>query len=296
MTAPRQILRGASYLISRRCAQRHLLLTPSRATTETFTYVLAESARRHGVEVHGGCVMPNHYHLVVTDPHARLPAFLQFLDGQVARAMNACLGRQEDFWGPPSYSAVALASSEDIVEKVAYTLANPVAAGLVKSACRWPGFWTAPEQLGGCAIEAQRPGHFFAPDGVMPAAARLELTAPPGFESAEAFRAQLVAALAAKEADAVRLRGARGFMGVRRVLAQRPTARPRSHEPLRRLNPRVAAKDTRRRVALLERLKAFLDAYQEALAAWREGAQVVVFPEGTYLMRVAHGVMCAGAG
>jgi hypothetical protein len=36
--------------------------------------------------------------------------------------------------------------------------------------------------------------------------------------------------------------------------------------------------------------------YREALVTWREGKVEPVFPAGTYLMRVAHGVACAAAG
>jgi hypothetical protein len=47
---------------------------------------------------------------------------------------------------------------------------------------------------------------------------------------------------------------------------------------------------------LLGRLKSFLAAHRSALLAWRLGERSAVFPAGTYLMRVTHGVACAGAG
>jgi putative transposase len=80
MTAPRQVLRGTTYLVTRRCAQRQFLLRPSRTTNDVFLYLLAVAARRFGIQVHAFCVLSNHFHLVVTDPDARLPAFHQFLD------------------------------------------------------------------------------------------------------------------------------------------------------------------------------------------------------------------------
>lgn len=46
----------------------------------------------------------------------------------------------------------------------------------------------------------------------------------------------------------------------------------------------------------LLRLKEFINSYREAFQEWREGLESVVFPEGTYLMRVLHGATCAGAG
>ncbi|WP_255840653.1 hypothetical protein [Anaeromyxobacter sp. SG66] len=40
---------------------------------------------------------------------------------------------------------------------IAYVLANPVAAGLVRRGAEWPGLWTAPEQLAGTTLSARRP-------------------------------------------------------------------------------------------------------------------------------------------
>ena len=106
MTAPRQVLKGSTYLVTRRCSQRQFLLKPSEITNAIFKYVLAVAARRYHIQVHAYCVLSNHFHLVVTDPGARLPAFAQMLASLVARAMNASWGRWESFWAPSSYSAV----------------------------------------------------------------------------------------------------------------------------------------------------------------------------------------------
>jgi REP element-mobilizing transposase RayT len=290
MTAPRQVLPGVTYLVTRRCAHRQLLLRPGRATTELFRYVLALAARRYGVRIHAVCVLSNHYHLVVTDPAAQLPAFHQFLDSLVARALNAALGRWEAFWDPNSYSAVALTTPDDVVAKAAYVLANPVAAGLVRRGRLWPGLWSAPEQVGAGAVPARRPDYFFDPMGYLPREVGLELSVPPGFESAEAFRARLEEAVAELEAEAAGRH--RQFLGAVRVMAQRPTARPRGGEPRRTLSPRVAARDKWKRVEALGRLVEFLGAYREAWVARQRGARGVVFPAGTYLLRVAHGVPC----
>jgi REP element-mobilizing transposase RayT len=298
MTAPRQILPGATYLLTRRCACRLLLLRPSPLTNAIFHFVLADAARRFGIEIHAYCVLSNHWHAVVTDPEARLPGFLQQLDSLVARAVNALLGRWESFWAPASYSAVTLVAPEDIVEKTAYVLANPVAAGLVRSGRDWPGLWSAPESIGAGPTTVKRPDFFFRQKGKMPEVVELELTAPPGFGSAEAFRERVLQALAAKEAEAVaNLEAAeRGFLGGQRVLAQEPASQPATAEPRRQLNPRIAGRDKWKRVEAIGRLVEFLRRYRAALRAFREGVEGVVFPRGTYLLRVTQGVPCEGFG
>ncbi len=295
MTAPRQVLPGTTYLVTRRCFQRQLLLRPSPTTRTIFLYVLAVAAKRFGIRVHAFCVLSNHFHLVVTDPDAQLPTFSQYLDSLVARAMNASLGRWESFWAPSSYSAVALASAADILDKTAYVLANPAAAGLVRHGRNWPGLWSAPEQIGAEPLVAHRPAAFFRKNGYLPEKVELELNQPPGFESVAEFRDQLAEALLLLEERAARDVAARGgkFLGKVKVLAQKPTARPAREEPRRKLNPRVAARDKWRRVEVLSRLVDFLDQYRLAWHARRAGRTDVLFPPGTYLLRVAHGVPCA---
>jgi REP element-mobilizing transposase RayT len=298
MTAPRQVLRGTICLVTRRCAQRQFLLRPSATTNAIFLYVLAVAAQRYGIQVHAFCVLSNHWHAVVTDPEAQLPAFEQYLDSLVARAVNASLGRWESFWAPSSYSAVALASPADVVDKAAYVLANPVAAGLVRRGEEWPGLWSSPTQIGGTPIVAERPKTFFRANGYMPEKVELQLVVPQGFGSADEFRERLTAAVAALEQQARRAVAASGrdMLGKARVLAQKPTARPRSGEPRRGLNPRVAARDKWKRIEALSRLVEFLKSYRDAWRERRAGEQRAVFPRGTYLMRVVHGVPCAATG
>jgi REP element-mobilizing transposase RayT len=268
-------------------------LRPSATTNEIFLYVLAIAARRFGVELHAFCVLSNHFHLVLTDPAARLPAFEQYLDSLVARAVNASLGRWESFWAPSSYSAVSLTTQNDVLEKAAYVLANPVAAGLVPRGKDWPGLWSDPALIGGSAVSARRPKTFFRKNGYLPDSAELALTAPPGF-SAEEFRDQLAAALLEREEHHSSER--RTFLGAARVRGQSPFARPSKGEPRRKLSPRVAAQDKWKRVEALERLSTFVEDYREAWRAWTSGLRDTVFPAGTYGLRVAHAACCHAVG
>lgn len=292
MTAPRQILPGSTYLITRRCSERRFFLRPSTVTNAIFVYVLALAARRYRVQIHALCVLSNHVHLVVTDLDARLPAFAQFLWSLVARATNATLGRWEAFWATGSYNAVRLETPEDVVAKIAYVLANPVAANLVERGSDWPGLRTAPEQLGGGGLKALRPATFFRAKGLLPASAELEWSVPPGFATAEAYREQVASATRELE-ESSRSAAGGAFLGATKVLAQATSARPRSVEPRRNMSPRVAARRAPERIEVLARLKAFWDAYRQAFREWRRGMRTVVFPAGTYLLRVAHGVRCA---
>lgn len=221
---------------------------------------------------------------------------MQDLNSLVARATNAWLGRWEGFWSSEaSYSAVKPGDAGDVVRKIAYVLANPVSAGLVRSGREWPGLWTAPEQLGTRTFPVARPKVFFRKNGDMPAFVELTLTVPEGFSSAQELQ-ELVAGEVRRLEDAAREghgHGTRGFLGRARVLAQKPFARPAPGEPRRQLSPRIAARDKWRRIEALSRLKEFLGAYRVAWSERRSGRRDVVFPAGTYQLRVEHGVACA---
>jgi putative transposase len=297
MTAPRQILPGTTYLITRRCTQREFLLRPSALTNAIFLYVLAVAAQRTGVIVHAFCVMSNHVHLVLTDVRGRLPAFEHFLDGTAARALNVALGRSQAFWDDAGYSAVALATREAVIDSTAYVLANPVAAGLVAHGQDWPGLWSNPDLIGGEAIAATRPNVFFRKKGPMPASASLQLVPPPGF-TADEFRSAVLSSLDARGEDARAAVAASGrrFLGVRRVLEQKTTTRATRPEKRGKLHPTVATRDKARRLEELSRISEFLARYRTARAAFLRGVRDVVFPAGTYWLRISCGVTCEATG
>jgi REP-associated tyrosine transposase len=297
VSAPRQILAGTTYLVTRRCSERRFFLRPSKAVNEIFLYVLAVAAERYGVLVHAACVLSNHVHMIVTDPHARLPEFHRYLDGLVARAVNCSLGRWESFWDPDSYSAVRLGGESDILDKLVYVLANPVAAGLVGRAHEWPGVWTDPAAIGGAPIVVARPKEFFREGGPLPHHARLVLHRPPGFEDSAEFIRSVTELLTAAEDRAAteREREGRSVLGARRVLAQKPFARPAPGEPRRTLKPQVACRNKWRRIEMLLRTREFPRLHREALDVWKAGIRSVLFPAGTWAMRVFHGVSCAPA-
>jgi len=295
MTLPRQVLEGTTYLVTRRCSERRFFLRPSKDTDHIFLYLLGVAAERFGIRLHAFCVLSNHFHLVLTDPNARLPEFHCYLDSLAARAINCSLGRWESLWDPDSFSAVRLETSAAVLEKMVYVLANPVAAGLVRRGAQWPGLGSDPTRIGGAPFVTEKPTSFFRKEGPMPAIARLQLHVPPGFESDATFHATLLDELrkAEDEAAADLEREGRSFLGVVRIRAQKPWGRPAPGEPRRTLSPRVATKSKWRRIEALLRLAAFTRDHREALDAWRAGVRDVLFPPGTWHMRVHHAARCA---
>jgi hypothetical protein len=147
--------------------------------------------------------------------------------------------------------------------------------------------------IGAPPTDVHRPAVFFSrKKAALPKYTPLALTVPPGFASAAEFQARVGTALRGLEEEAASRFGKKGFKGVAWVLAQKPSSRPASREPRRALNPRVAARNAGQRVAALERNAEFVADYRAALTARRAGHADVVFPAGTYQLRIAHGVPC----
>ena len=81
--------------------------------------------------------MPNHVHMLIL-PAVPIPVLMRWLKGSTARSANRILGRTgQQFWQDESYDHYLRRSSQ-VDRTIAYIEGNPVAAGLVCSAERWP--------------------------------------------------------------------------------------------------------------------------------------------------------------
>jgi REP element-mobilizing transposase RayT len=264
-------------------------------TNHHVEYCLALALERTGVLLHAVCVMSNHWHGVVTDPDARLPEFLEIFHKLLAKAQNASLGRWENFWSSDKTSVLLLVSESDVLDKMAYTLANPTAAGLVKAPHEWPGVL----RRFGEHSEVDMPDAFFDDDGELPDSVDLELTRPTVYASLS--DSQLQACV--EEAVGKRVKQAREDMVLRRlpflgrnaVLRQSFSAAPKTSAPRRNPSPRIAAKSTPARVQAIRRILAFVREYRAARNEWRTGDRSAVFPAGTYALRIHACVTCAPA-
>lgn len=294
MSFPRPVIPGATSMITRRCTQRQYLLAPSNVVAEVFLYCLAVAAARTGVLVHALTVMSNHYHLIATDPDGRLPEFYSWLHEFVAKALNAHYGRWENFWASEPTSCVRLVNPEDVLDKIVYTLTNPVSAGLVSSGDQWPGlrlFTPGPRRI-------KRPAGFFRANGPLPDEVELNIVSPPIAAPNEQAALTMIKNAVEVRETAIRTelrQSGRRFLGVAGVRAQRHDDSPRTVEPRRELSPRVACKSTWHRIEILRRSKDFVRAYRAALARWRASIRDVVFPIGTWLMAKRHQVLIAAS-
>ena len=298
MTAPRAIFPDRTYLLTRRCAQREILLSPSAETIQIFAFCLGWLAEECDIKIHAICVLGNHYHAVVTDPSAQLPVFMQEFNKYTAKCVNASLGRRENLWVVEQPSVVELKTDDDVLNKMVYTLANPVSSLLVQRGDMWPGLHLGGEAWGHDTV-VRRPEVFFRSDGKVPQKVTLRMSRPGIHKDLDdtALAALLRERVEAREAEKrseTRREGKR-FLGLARVKREVIGRRPTSRSIRGGLRPKLACRDRWRRIEALQRIKAFYDAYYQAYKAWREGDRDVVFPAGTYALRIREGVACAPA-
>ena len=223
--------------------------------------------------------------MVITDVEGRYPEFLCQVHKLIAKTLNAHWGRWENLWASEQTSVVELTDEASVLDKIAYTLANPASAHLVASIDEWPGAssWDA---MDGRMLELRRPGWFFDAKGPMPETVKTRYEVPPAFTgTSRANWAKLVRAEVRKrERAAAREREELGLevMGRQMVMRQSAFEKPKTSAPRRGLKPRVAGKNKWRRVEALQRNKAWLEAYRAAFTRLRAGFTDAVFPAGTY--------------
>ena len=97
-----------------------------------------------GYELLAYCLMPNHVHLVVhlpQDATTPLARTLQRLKSHTARHLNRLRGGEGRVWQRESYDH-CIRNARELAATIAYTLNNPVKAGLIADWQQWPhNYW-----------------------------------------------------------------------------------------------------------------------------------------------------------
>ena len=121
------------HFITFSCYQRRPRLTGY----ETFLQSLEAARQRFRFFVTGYVLMPEHVHLLVSEPETASLAFaLQVIKQQVARKLKN--GPDDPHFWQKRYYDFNVWSSRKIVEKLRYMHRNPVHRGLCDSPEQWP--------------------------------------------------------------------------------------------------------------------------------------------------------------
>ena len=233
----------------------------------------------------------------MTDPDARVVDFQRDCHSIITRYLNSSHGEFESMWSAKPPSRVACVEPSDIIDKIAYTLANPVSSFLVREGRSWPGVraaWPAKPRI------VERPPGFFVDEedgGSWPATATLTFHRPPGYDQLSDDELAAVIAETTEQAEAKARQQASEagiqFLGRRAARKQSRYSYPKSREPRFGISPQVAARSKWARIERLEQNRLWLETYEAQLQLFMAGDRDVLFPFGTYKLRVTCGVRCA---
>jgi putative transposase len=296
---PRLIRPRATYAICRRIEGRRFLLRPDDELNRLFTWCLATAAAQFEVEVHVAVCMSTHYHLVVTVPNENVSELMHAMNLRMAQGLKVLRKYVSGVvWEPGKLSIVELKTTEAVVEQIAYALANPVKAGLVFDARDWPGVTAAVEDIGTGALSATRPDYYFDPEKwgddvshplTLPACLRDRSIEEAHDWIRSELEHQQTLARAHVKAEGWKVLGAVAAKNVS------PYRCAKSWREIGKLTPHIAAGRGQKeaRLAAIAELLEFRALYRDAKRRWCAGERDVVFPAGTYWMRVHHGVRVA---
>lgn len=125
---------GDTHFITFSCYQRLPYLNTDHARL-TFEHTLETLRQRHGFLVFGYVLMPEHVHLLLTEPKLRtLASTLDVLKAQTSRRLK---GPRDHFWQPRYYDFNVFTEDKH-TEKLRYMHRNPVVRGLVANPEHWP--------------------------------------------------------------------------------------------------------------------------------------------------------------
>ncbi len=121
------------HFITFSCYRRQPLLATADAK-KLFERALEQVRRQYGFYVTGYVVMPEHVHLLVSEPErSTLAQALKAVKQSIARRL---IGEREHFWQARYYD-FNLCTSRKRVEKLRYMHRNPVKRGLVEKPEDW---------------------------------------------------------------------------------------------------------------------------------------------------------------
>ena len=298
MSSNRMHFPNTVHFITNRTENEMFLLKPTENITKIIQTWFARALCKEGqgLEIYAFIFLSNHFHLLVNDTKGTLAAFMCYFEANVAKAINRELGRRGSFWAR-EYDDVIVDGDEAFWDRYAYTLGNAVKAGLVDKSDEWIG-WNS---LAGARSDGEYSFEMLNRTKLHNATRRgqkvdnskfietwsFSLTTPPkhaGMSDAEK-RNHIDSLLESAETEYRALRGNKPPLGVKNVLRQRTTERPR--DPSFRQRIKVFCLDRARREQLLACYRSFVGGYREIFDVYSKAAAmksrpIVEWPHGSY--------------
>ncbi len=295
MTCPYPRFKNVTFLLTRNCADRRFLIRPSEERKNAFLYCVARAQLRFPVQIHGFVFMSNHIHFVITDTTGNKGVrFLNLLDSLVARYLNTVEHSRGCVWdGVQDPNWCTLLNRHVSMQKLVYTLVNPVAAGLVPKHNIWPGAISTVSMIEKGGMITTQPTKFFDQKKnrhlkYLP----LKITPLPETDAAtvEEYVAILKRFVRREEHRIQKemKEKNRDFLGAAKVLSAPLDRKPATVREGFGVRPKMAGTKTEMK-KWIDQYRWFQDRYRAARAQVKSGIPDVVFPKGTYMMHTVWG-------
>ena len=155
----RRLPPGAWWFVTVRCLRAEYRLRPDPVRRNLLGYCLAKAAAAcPGIQLAAFVQMSNHLHLVLKDENSELSDFMCRFTGRLGRMLNSI----DTTRGPVferRYSSIQILDSEAVLERIRYTVENPVNAELVARPHHWPGLLMWPGGTNHARFEITRLQH-----------------------------------------------------------------------------------------------------------------------------------------
>lgn len=319
MTPARCIEKQMNFFVTVRAVNRSARFVPTCAVIKVIRYCLAVTLQKYRgkgkLQLFEFLFMSNHFHLLGVDLDESLPDFVRELNSLISRELNALRGISGANI-EKGYNLVKVVTDQRLIDHAVYTLANPCRANLVKRCKDWRsvsslsmrygeavvvekptlGLWAGKVQHASRRGSKRSKRAQYAGRSKLPETAELVIDRPPVMMelSDDELRQHILDRLDAKEREYIEDRKRRGVgvLGWNKVVKQHYLAIPNTKEELFTRVPSFSASHVWERVVLAAKRKEFLKRYYAAQKKFVDGIRDVVFPYGTWLMRVRYRAAC----
>ena len=293
---PRYFLPNTLVEVTNVTFQNRYFLRPAEDLNDIFLGVLGLAQKKHGMPLCGAVVMSTHFHLLAIpqDPK-HLADFMGFLNTNLSKEIGRLHGWKGKLWHD-RYHHVPVSNEEEAqIRRLRYLLAAGVKEFLVDRVAQWPGVHSATALLEGEPLV----GHWYNrtreyaarqrgeknPDPKKHASEQRVLFSPlPCWQPLpeETWRRHIEDMVADIDAEGARERERTGrrSLGSQRILAMKPTRRPR--EVKKSPRPRYHAVAAREFQRWREAFSTVIQKFYEASLLMRSGDRDAEFPEGTF--------------
>lgn len=148
MRRQRRLRPGAWWSVVVRCTRQEFRLRPDEERTQAVGYFVSKALIAcPGIRLVAVCQMSNHIHIVLRDDRSELSKFMCRFESPLAKFLNKLDGTSGQVFSK-RFSAIETIDKDAVLDRIAYSVTNPVKDGLVPSLGSWPGVvvWAGNEQ------------------------------------------------------------------------------------------------------------------------------------------------------